>query len=106
MKKSNSVRKRAGGPGPKPVRVEFNDPRVETVAIAGDFNDWRPEAAPMIHLGGGHWVKDLVLPAGVYEYRLVVDGEWMPDPQAADRRPNPFGGANSILTVMGNHRPE
>lgn len=55
----------------------------------------------MVSLGGGRWVKDLVLPPGVYEYRLVVDGEWMPDPQARDSKPNPFGGANSILNVNG-----
>ena len=28
----------------------------------------------MVSLGGGRWLKELALPAGVYQYRLVVDG--------------------------------
>ena len=46
----------------------------------------------MVSLGDGRWAKELVLPPGVYEYRLVVDGEWMPDPRASETAPNPYGG--------------
>ena len=44
-------------------------------------------------------MKETVLPPGTYEYRLVVDGQWMPDPLAKETVPNPFGGRNSILRV-------
>ena len=82
------------------VRLEFIDPLAKSVGIAGTFNDWRPGATPMIHLGAGRWVKELMLPPGVYEYRLVVDGDdWKPDPRADETAPNPFGGLNSILRV-------
>ena len=50
-------------------------------------------------LAGTAWVKELALPPGVYEYRLVVDGKWLPDPQAGETAPNPFGGLNSVLKV-------
>jgi 1,4-alpha-glucan branching enzyme len=83
------------------VHVEFAHPRASAVAIAGTFNDWRPEATPMISLGDGRWRKELALPPGVYEYRLVVDGEWMLDPQGQATVPNPFGGLNSVLKVNG-----
>ena len=85
----------------KPPRdhLEFIDPMAESVCLAGTFNDWRPEITPMIHLGAGRWVKELALPPGVYEYRLVVDGEWKPDPQAGEQTANPFGGFNSLLKV-------
>jgi hypothetical protein len=53
----------------------------------------------MISVGKGRWVKELVLQPGVYEYRLVVDGAWMPDPLATATVPNPFGEMNSILKV-------
>ncbi len=53
----------------------------------------------MIPCENGSWRKDLILPPGTYEYRLVVDGQWMPDPQAADNVPNPFDGMNSVLKV-------
>ena len=82
------------------VHLEFIDPMAESVCLAGTFNDWRPEVTPMIHLGAGRWIKDLSLPPGTYEYRLVVDGcNWKPDPQAGEKITNPFGGFNSILKV-------
>jgi len=88
---------------PPRVRLEFIDPVAESVCIAGTFNDWRPGATPMIHLGAGRWVKDLALPPGVYEYCLVVDGcNWSPDPRASETAPNPFGGLNSVLKVAGS----
>jgi hypothetical protein len=39
------------------------------------------------------------LPAGIYEYRLVVDGQWIADPLASETVPNPFGGRNSLRKV-------
>ena len=36
---------------------------------------------------------------GVYEYLLVVDGEWLLDPQAVETAPNPFGGLNAVRRV-------
>jgi hypothetical protein len=53
----------------------------------------------MIPWGDGRWVKELVLPPGAYQYRLVVDGEWMADPLAKETMPNPFGGMNSVVKV-------
>jgi 1,4-alpha-glucan branching enzyme len=81
------------------VRLEFKHPTATQVAIAGTFNDWRPEATLMIGLGEGRWIKELVLPPGRYEYLLVTDGKWMPDPQATETVPNPFGGMNSVIHV-------
>jgi len=78
---------------------EFSHPTAVAISVAGTFNDWRPGATPMISMGAGRWIKALALPPGTYEYRLVVDGEWMPDPRAGETVPNPFGGLNSILRV-------
>jgi len=85
--------------GPKRIHFEFTSPTAESVAIAGTFNKWKPNASPMIDLGEGRWAKDLALPPGDYEYCLVVDGEWTPDPQVAETVPNPFGGVNSVRKV-------
>ncbi len=88
------------------LRIEFTDEVAESVAVAGTFNDWRPEVTPMIALGDGRWVKDLTLPPGTYEYRLVVDGyKWVPDPEARETVPGPFGGVNSVLRVPANASP-
>ena len=90
---------RSAGPQLLPVRFEFTDPAATAVCVAGTFNDWQPEAKPMHPLGGGRWLKETVLPPGTYEYCLVVDGGWMPDPQARETVANPFGGRNSLLKV-------
>ena len=55
----------------------------------------------MVSVGDGRWLKGLVLPPGNYEYRVVVDGEWMPDPRASETVTNPFGERNSVLKVNG-----
>lgn len=85
--------------GSQSVRFEFSDPSAASVCLAGTFNDWSPDAKPMHPLGDGRWIKDTVLPPGRYEYCLVVDGRWMPDPRAKESVSNPFGGSNSLLLV-------
>lgn len=83
----------------EPVHFEFTHPTALSVSVAGCFNHWKPEAEPMHPASGGRWVKETMLPPGTYQYCLVVDGEWMPDPLAKDYVPNPFGGRNSVFKV-------
>jgi len=96
-KKHDNARK--DEPQLKPVRFEFTHPTARAVSVAGTFNDWHPSTKSMHPSGNGHWVKETALPPGTYEYCLVVDGQWMPDPLAKESVPNPFGGRNSILKV-------
>ncbi len=74
-------------------------PEAREVNVAGNFNDWRPEATPMKNTGEGEWVGRLMLRAGQYEYRFVVDGQWREDARASQRVLNPHGGFNSVLMV-------
>ena len=83
----------------KCVCLEFIRPEAQEVCIAGSFNDWHPSATPMIRLKDGKWAKELSLAPGRYEYRFVVDGQWVDDPAAKDFAPNPFGAANAVLVV-------
>ena len=78
---------------------ELTHPSAQSVSVAGSFNDWQPAATPMIALGDGHWRTEINLPLGRYEYRLVVDGEWVDDPAAKETVGNPFGGLNAVLEV-------
>ena len=84
------------------VQFAFSHPTAVTVCIAGNFNDWNPTSKPMHSSGTGKWWKTTSLPPGSYEYCLVVDGKWMPDPLARGTVPNPFGGNNSILKVASS----
>jgi 1,4-alpha-glucan branching enzyme len=81
------------------VRFEFTHPTAKTVCVAGTFNHWRPEAKTLHSSGTGNWWKETNLAPGTYEYCFVVDGQWIPDPQARETVANPFGGRNSILTI-------
>ena len=65
------------------IHLQFVEPNAKDVYVAGSFNEWRPEATPMVSLGNGRWVKELALPEGRYEYRFVVDGAWIPIPTRA-----------------------
>ena len=86
---------------PTPGRVSFElvKPEAKNVYVAGDFNDWQPDRVPLVPMGNGRWVRDLTIKPGRHEYLFVVDGQWMPDPNAKESVQNPFGGWNSILGV-------
>lgn len=86
-----------------PVRFEFTDLKAASVGIAGTFNNWQPESKKLHSSGAGNWWKETALAPGRYEYCLVVDGKYIPDPRAAESVANPFGGRNSVLTVF--HSP-
>jgi 1,4-alpha-glucan branching enzyme len=81
------------------VRFEFTHPTASSVSVAGTFNHWQPEAKSLHPAGGGRWFKETALKPGTYEYCLVVDSQWMPDPLARESVANPFGGRNSVLKV-------
>ena len=87
------------------VHFEFTVSDAEAVGIAGTFNDWRPDATPMLTVVDGRWVKKLALSPGTYEYCFVVDGVWRPDPQASETVTNPFGGFNTVLRVAAPAAP-
>jgi len=75
-------------------------PRAQSVAIAGDFNNWQPATTPMQRVGdSGVWQAKMRLPGGLYRYRLVVDGQWQQDPYNERSEMNPYGDYNSVLEV-------
>ena len=97
------VKMAAPKPEPAPrvghVSFELVKPGAKQVCVAGTFNGWKPERSPLSPLADGRFVGDLTVDPGRYEYLFVVDGQWVPDPKAKETVRNPFGGANSVLTV-------
>lgn len=100
--KHNHNRKngRNGASKPVPVRLEFIHPSAAQVNVAGSFNEWQPGIEALQSPGDGRWVCERTLAPGTYEYCLVVDGVWIADPKAETSVTNPFGGRNSVLTVV------
>ena len=50
------------------------------VYLAGSFNNWSTSATKMTKNSDGVWSATVDLEPGVYEYKYVVDGEWILDP--------------------------
>jgi len=85
------------------VRVNFVllDLGAKHVALCGDFNGWALGAMPMKRNPSGHWEATVELVAGRYEYKFVVDGQWIPDPLAREQVWNYHGTLNSVIEVPG-----
>jgi hypothetical protein len=81
------------------VVFTFFAPEAHAVHVAGEFNNWSSDATPLENTESGEWVTHQLLRSGQYEYRFVVDGRWLEDPESAQRVANPHGGFNSVLTV-------
>ncbi len=91
------------GTGPKTVKTTFTllEPQAKQVCLCGAFNDWSPTATPMKRQADGRWVTTLALAPGRYQYKFVVDGRWMEDPESAEFLPDGHGALNSVIEVRG-----
>ena len=68
-------------------------PEAKDVFLAGDFNDWTPNALKMTRVGDA-WIFNVHLSVGKHLYKFVVDGHWIKDPD------NPLwenDGDNSVI---------
>lgn len=81
------------------VQIQFFCPTAQSVMVAGTFNEWKPDATPLVKAGGGRWATSLDVGPGRYEYLFIVDGQWQPDPSASETVGNPYGGSNCVLVV-------
>jgi 1,4-alpha-glucan branching enzyme len=90
------------------VEVEFvlEHAGAEQVYICGDFNGWQPASLRMIGKPeAGLWEKRLPLQPGRYEYKFLVDGRWVHDPDAPENVPNVYGSLNSVVDVGPKSTP-
>ncbi len=68
------------------------------VYLAGSFNNWVPDDIKMEKSANG-WKITLDLSPGIYEYKFIVDEEWMDDPSNPLRLENQYFTFNSILLI-------
>ena len=73
---SAAPEKAAGG-----IRFTYTDPNAGGVSWAGEFNGWNAGATPMTKDAKGVWSVVVPLPAGEHQYKFVVDGQWVADPE-------------------------
>ena len=86
------------------VRFVFEAHGARRVAVAGSFNAWKEQVLTLEDGGSdgpsaGVFVTTLAVPRGTHEYMFVVDGRWIADPLATERRPDGFGRQNSLLRL-------
>jgi hypothetical protein len=86
---------------PTTGKAEFilKAPEAKQVLVCGEFNNWQPEAAPMKRRADGTWETSLTLRPGRYQYKFVVDGNWIHDPNAKMNVPNEHHSLNSVIEV-------
>ncbi|HEY8427273.1 MAG TPA: hypothetical protein VIL20_02825 [Sandaracinaceae bacterium] len=83
------------------VRLVLPAHGARTVAVAGDFNEWRTDDVLLEDPeGDGVFSGTLRLRPGSYAYMFVIDGErWVTDPYAANHRDDGFGHRNAVIRI-------
>jgi 1,4-alpha-glucan branching enzyme len=70
------------------------------VSVAGTFNGWSTDEHVLkFDAKSGLFQTTIALAAGRYEYKFVVDGTWVADPNCQDWVPNEHGSLNSVIVV-------
>jgi putative oxidoreductase len=60
---------------PPPEQASISLEGVDTISIAGSFNDWDTSATPLT-ANTGVWSADIQLPAGLTELKFVANNTW------------------------------
>jgi len=85
----------------KAKRIEFRifAPQAENVHLCGSFNHWSESSDSMKKDSAGTWKKTKMLTEGLYEYKFLVDGDWILDPDCHDTTPNELGTENNVIRI-------
>jgi chromosome partitioning protein len=85
---------------PEGVVFTLNAPAAAEVAVTGEFTQWSRQGVMLERdEGDGLWKAVVDIAPGEYEYRFIVDGVWIRDPNNQDYVRNEFGQENSLLVV-------
>lgn len=64
------------------------------VFLAGDFSGW--ECLAMVRRKDGAFARNVAISPGEFEYKFIVDGQWITDPDHGDWAVSPVGTLNSV----------
>ncbi len=70
------------------------------VVLTGSFNNWN-QSQLLFAREGGAWVCRIDLDPGVYQYKFIVDGDWLLDPSNPDTAEDEAGNVNNVIEVKG-----
>jgi len=81
------------------VTFSFAAPQAQDVRLVGDFSNWEQNPIAMKRLKNGQWKTTVALETGQHEYRYLMDGKWIDDPNCSAKVPNSFGSQNCLCFV-------
>jgi Glycogen recognition site of AMP-activated protein kinase/Domain of unknown function (DUF3471) len=70
------------------------------VVLSGSFDNWN-QSQLVFGREGGEWVCRVDLDPGIYQYKFIVDGDWLLDPSNPDTVEDEAGNVNNVLEVKG-----
>lgn len=79
------------------ILFSYRDAYAQEVLLAGDFNNWTAEPMTKVDPDSHLWQFILPVEAGSHQYKFVVNGEWITDPNNPLLEPTPFGSMNSVV---------
>jgi len=88
------------------VIFKLHAPPMAKVYVAGTFNNWNPAALRLNDNNTGTYSATVRLPMGNYEYKFIVNGEWLNGPNCNEQVPNAFGTTNNVLVVKRTTPPK
>ncbi|WP_369993402.1 hypothetical protein [Winogradskyella sp.] len=71
------------------------------VVLSGTFNRWDETGFKMKPTEDG-WEVTLQLRPDIYQYKFIVDGNWITDPRNPSKVENEYDGYNSVIDVQKN----
>lgn len=86
--------------GPVTVFKLYGHMDAREVRLAGNFNMWNYTELLMSKTESG-WELHYALGQGLYEYKFIVEGEWIRDPNNSFFMRHPYGD-NSIICIRPN----
>lgn len=83
------------------VTFELDGIEAETIAAVGDFNSWDPKATPLTKFKNGKFKTTVDLDSDKsYEFRYIVDGNYINDEAADSYVYNDYAGAENGVLVL------
>jgi len=83
----------------KSTEFKLHAPNAKRVTLAGSFNNWDTKTLTAKKMLKGNWSVKVSLKPGIYEYKFLVDGNWVNDPNCSSCVCNSFGSQNCTISV-------
>ncbi|MCW9709101.1 hypothetical protein [Fodinibius salsisoli] len=96
---NGSVQQVSSGTEEVMLRFVYIDENANSMAVAGDFNDWEPVEMRSQQIDGKQvWTALVPMKRGEHHYMFVKnEDQWMTDPLATIQRDDGFGNKNAVI---------